>query len=93
MWLEALIVTISAILAQHLGLASAIVGVVTKISRCPKCLSFWAVLITLIILRVHIIVAIGLSLVCAYLSNWLGLILMLLANIYNDLWIRINQRK
>lgn len=80
-------------LAQHLGLAEAIVGVVVKVSRCPKCLSFWAVLISLIIMRAHIVVAIGLSLICAYLSNWLGLILMLLANIYNDLWERINQKK
>lgn len=93
MLLVALIVTISAMLAQHLGLAEAIVGVVAKVSRCPKCLSFWAVLISLIIMRAHIVVAIGLSLICAYLSNWWGLILMLLANIYNDLWERINQKK
>lgn len=93
MLLVALIVTISAILAQHLGLSSAIVGVVTKVSRCPKCLSFWSVFVTLVILRAHIIVAIGLSLACAYLSNWLGLLLMFLANIYDDLWGRINQRK
>lgn len=93
MLVVALIAMVGATLAQHLGLSEAIVGVVSKVSRCPKCLSFWAVLAVLLLLNAHPIVAIGLALVCAYLSNWLGLILMLLANKYNDLWERVNKRK
>lgn len=93
MLVVALIAMVGATLAQHLGLSEAIAGVVSKISRCPKCLSFWAVLVTLILLRAHSFVAIGVSLACAYLSNWVGLILMLLANIYNDIWEKVNRRK
>lgn len=90
--LIALIVTVVASLAQHLGLSEAIAKVFAKVTRCPKCLTFWAVMLTLLLVSAHPIVAITLSMLCSYLSNWLGLLLMWLAKIYNMLWQRINER-
>lgn len=89
--LIALMAMIIATLAQHLGLSSAIAKVVTKIANCPRCLSFWLTLIVLVLVRCNPIVAIALSLLCAYLSNWFGLILMWLNHKYNALWERLNK--
>ena len=81
-----------ATLAQHLGLGDAVAGIVAKILRCPKCLSFWSVLLLMIILKAHPIVAVGLSLICSYMSNWFGLVLALLAKTYNSLWEKVNKQ-
>lgn len=89
----ALMIMIGATIAQHLGLGEAVARVAHKIARCPKCISFWSVLVILVILNVHPIVALGLSLLCSYLSNWMGLLLMLLANIYNELWEKVNKER
>ena len=45
--LVALIAMVVAVLAHHLGLSEAIAKVVSKVARCPKCLTFWLVLLVL----------------------------------------------
>lgn len=89
--LIALVAMIVAVLAHHLGLSEAIAKVVSKIARCPKCLTFWLVLLVLMITCENTIVAISLSLLCAYLSNWVGLLLMWLNKTYNKVWERLNK--
>lgn len=91
--LVALVAMIVAVLACHLGLSEAIAKVVSKVARCPKCLTFWLVLLVLMVSCDNTIVAISLSLLCAYLSNWLGLLLMWLNKTYNKVWERLNKIK
>ena len=38
-------------------------------------------------------IALPLSLTCAYLSNWIGLLFMWLNNKYNKIWERLNKQK
>ena len=82
----ALIVMMVAVLAQHLGLSEAIAKVVSKILKCPRCLSFWTVLFALLALGCDAFIAMGLSILMAYLSIWIGLPLGMLNNLYKRLW-------
>lgn len=92
MILTALIVMVAAVLAHHLGLSDAVAGVASKILKCPKCLTFWTVLVTLLMLKYNILIAIGLSVVMAYLSAWFGLLLNLLNQLYDKIWQRTNRQ-
>ena len=89
----ALIAMIVAILAQHLGLSEAVARIILKIAKCPKCLTFWCVLGAEIAMHDNILVAIGLSLMSAYLVSWVGLLLEYLYKLYNELWQRLNDSK
>lgn len=84
----ALIVMMTAVMAQHLGLSDAVAKVVSKVLKCPRCLSFWTVLFVLVILGCDLIIAMGLSVLMAYLSIWIGLLLGKLNDLYDKLWRR-----
>lgn len=89
----ALIAMLVAVLAQHLGLSEAVARIILKIAKCPKCLTFWCVLVVEMTMHDNILVAIGLSLMCAYLVSWAGLLLEYLYKLYNELWQRLNDSK
>lgn len=91
MALIALIAMMLATLAHHLGLPEAIARVVLKVAKCPKCLSFWLALFVLILFGCNAFVAIGLSLIAAYLSFWLGLLLGWLNRKYDELWQKLQK--
>lgn len=80
-----------ATLAHHLGLPEAIARVVLKVAKCPKCLSFWIALLVLVLVGCNVFVAIGLSLIAAYLSFWFGLLLGVLNRKYDDLWQKLQR--
>lgn len=92
MLVTALVAAFVALLSQHLGLMQEFARIFTKISRCPKCTTMWVTLGVLILCGYEILVAAALSLIMAYLSYWLGLILIIFQAIYNKLWQRL-QRK
>lgn len=89
----ALTVMIMAGLAHHLGLPQAIASVVAKVARCPKCLTFWATFIVLLIVGSGLLFAVMLSVLTAYLSHYWGLVMMLLNDLYNKLWERVNKNE
>jgi O-antigen/teichoic acid export membrane protein len=89
----ALTVMIMAGLAHHLGLPQAIASVVAKVARCPKCLTFWATFIVLLIVGSGLLFAVMLSVLTAYLSHYWGLVMMLLNDLYNKLWERVNRNE
>lgn len=91
MMLIALIAMVLSTLAQHLGLPEAIARVGLKVARCPKCLSFWIALLVLVLVGCNAFVAIGLSLIVAYLSFWFGLLLGYLNRKYDELWQRLQK--
>lgn len=89
--LIALIAMMLATLAHHLGLPEAIARVGLKVTKCPKCLSFWIALLVLVFVGCNVFIAIGLSLIAAYLSFWFGLILGWLNRKYDELWQRLQR--
>ena len=82
----ALIAMAMAILAHHLGLSEAISKVISKVLKCPRCLSFWTVLLVLVLHGYNVFFAIGLSLLMAYLAIWSELLLGFLNQLYEKLW-------
>lgn len=88
----ALSVMVAATLIVNLGLGEAIAEVSGKILRCPVCLSFWASLAALMHSGADIVWAVVLSISVAYLSNFFGILLMILNNWYDKLWTR-NEKK
>lgn len=89
----ALIAMLVAVLAQHLGLSEAVARVILKVAKCPKCLTFWCVLGAELVTQENLLIAIGLSLMCAYLVSWVGLFLEFLYQLYERLWLRLNNPK
>lgn len=88
----AILAMVSAQIAVHLGLGEAISEVAAKVLNCPKCFTFWLTLAALTYAGKDPIVAMSLSLIAAYLSNFFGLILFILYKLYNDLWQLINDK-
>lgn len=91
MMLIALITMMLATLAHHLGLPEAIARMGLKVAKCPKCLSFWIALLVLVFVGCNVFIAIGLSLIVAYLSFWFGLLLGWLNRKYDELWQRLQR--
>lgn len=91
MMLIALITMMLATLAHHLGLPEAIARMGLKVAKCPKCLSFWIALLVLVFVGCNVFIAIGLSLIVAYLSFWFGLLLGWLNRKYDKLWQRLQR--
>jgi hypothetical protein len=86
-----LITALSATLAVHLGLTTAIAEVVGKIASCEKCSAFWLTALVLYIACADLLVVVALSILAAYLSHWIGLFLITLQQIYSAIWERLNK--
>lgn len=86
-------VMMCATLAQHLGLPQAVADVVSRIAGCPMCCSFWSSLLVLVLIGCDTFIAVGLSLLMAYLSHWFGLVLMMFNGLYDGLWRRARRRR
>lgn len=82
----ALIAMAMAALSHHLGLSEAMSKVISKVLKCPRCLSFWTVLLVLVLHGYNVFFAIGLSLLMAYLAIWSELLLGYLNQLYEKLW-------
>lgn len=87
----ALLTMMAACLAQHLGLPQAIASVLLKVTKCPKCLTFWSTLLVLLMAGCSIFIASALSILMSYLSHFFGLVLMVLNNLYDRLWEKGNR--
>ena len=87
----ALISMVVGTLMQHLGLSEAIAGVITKIAKCHRCCSFWLTLAVMIYYGYEPFVSLVLSILMAYISNFFGLLLLLLNKLYTKLWQRIEK--
>ena len=90
--LIAIAVMMGATIAVHIGLPQAISGVVGKVCKCHKCLTFWSVFVVLLLIGCNIIVAAMLSLIASYMSNWFGLLLVWLNEIYEWIWQKLNEK-
>ena len=87
----ALAVMMCACAAQHLGLSEAVARIVLKVAKCPKCMTFWCVLLALLLFDCGLLTAMVLSLGMAYLSHYFNLLLMALNRLYDKIWQRLNE--
>lgn len=85
-------VVIAVCIGVHLGLFEAICEVASKIAVCYKCACFWGCMAAMVISGADAITAVTLSIIAAYLSNWVGLLLVQLNKLYDVLWERLNAR-
>jgi len=88
-----MLLMVAATVSVHLGLPQAIAAVLVKVCKCHKCLSFWMTLLGLLLIGCPLLYAALLSLLAAYLSNWLSLLLIIIYQIYNRIWERLNKPK
>jgi hypothetical protein len=93
-WLNVLMITFSAVAANHLGLVSAIGRTVKHrlpIIDCPKCMTFWTVLayggascgIT------DLAVTVAVALLCAWAAIWLELAMGIVDKLYLKIYEQI----
>ena len=91
---EAAILAISCVLFVNMGLSEAIqneIRIRIDFLSCPKCLTFWSVLL-LTILRQHgIVQCIATSFVFSYAAQWLCLLFDGLAVLYNKIYEHITK--
>lgn len=81
----------AATLAVHLGLPEAIAEVVSKIAKCEKCCSFWLTIAALLYSGADLIAIVALSILAAYLSHWIGVLLIVMQKLFTRLWQRVNR--
>ncbi len=78
-------------MAHQLGFVEKAYAVCGDIAKCPMCTTFWATFPLLVILGCRPLEAVVLSFAAAYLSNWFGLILEWIAQIYDRIWQKQQQ--
>lgn len=86
-----IVLMLTILIMHHLGLVEAVIDVVAKIAKCSTCSCFWGVLAILIYLGYDVIGAMALSILMAYLSNYVGILLVFANKIYGRLWQRVNK--
>lgn len=91
--LTAIAAMMSATLIQHLGLAKAISNVTSKIASCNQCCTFWMTLFTLLYCQQNFVVAVMLSIIMAYASNWFILLLIYLQRLFTRLYEKGKEEK
>lgn len=91
-WFDVAMILFACVAANHLGLISAIEGVVKfklPIINCTKCAGFWCTLAYLLITRHTVIVSIAASFLCAALAPWLNLLMGFFDTKFNWLYDKI----
>lgn len=91
MVLIALAVMVVATIAQHLGLTEAVTRILSRIARCPKCCTFWLVMVVLIYEGYDPLLTAFTALISAYLSLWFAVVLYQISIFYNRLWQRVRK--
>ena len=87
----ALLIMVFTTLMHHLGFPEAVARLLLKVAKCPKCVTFWVLLFSLLALGEELYVAVGLSFFMAYLSLWVTLLFGGLTKLYNLLWQKLNK--
>lgn len=74
--------------AHHLGFVEKAYQMCKDIAGCAMCSTMWGTLLVLLLLGCSLLKAIALSFFVAFLSNWFGLLLHALADLYEKIWQR-----
>lgn len=93
MWMDALLITVSAVLFVQMGLSAAIqqvLGIKSKVLSCVRCSTFWPVLAWSLLHRNPVIPSVAASFLCSYLALWLALLYDKMAVTYNKAYGKIS---
>ncbi len=93
MILTALVTAFAVALGHHLGLVEKVSGVAVEVASCARCSVFWAVLAVLLLERQDIVLSIGIAMLLAYATDWVGILLYRAAEIYERVWQRTEKQK
>lgn len=91
---EVALITVSCVLFIQMGLSEAITDFVNIDIRqlsCPKCVTFWTVLVWTLFGRYGIVHSVATSFIAAYCAVWLAQLYDILAIFYNRLYDKINE--
>ena len=94
MIVEAVMLMISCVLFIQMGLSEAIQDKLhfhSVVISCQKCMSFWCVLLFLLLNRQGFVFSIAASFVLSYAALWLSLLYDFLAALYNKFYERITK--
>lgn len=92
---EVAMIMFSCVMAIHMGLMDAVLKVLRiqdrniPIIRCPKCLTFHAVLWYLVSTGANVILAVATAFLTSYIAIWFDLFLGLMDVWYEDIYNRI----
>lgn len=92
--MTALMLMVSVVLFNHMGLCEAIEKIIRyrfKVLSCAKCGTFWAVLIASLVEGGPIIRSVAMSFVMAYMALWLELLLAVMAKRYESTYDKISE--
>ena len=87
----ALAIMVASTLIVNLGLGEAMADVLSKILKCPVCLTFWSNMASMYYYDADITTMLVLSILMAYLSSFFGLALVLLNRLYLWLWEKMEK--
>lgn len=88
------LIVVSAVLANEMGLVGAIEDLIHhrfRILSCPKCLTFWSVLIYNLLCVRNALLTIAVSFCASYVSLWICCLYDWAAKTYNGLYDKIYQ--
>ena len=91
---ETALLAISCVLFVSMGLSAAIQETLhfkSKILSCPKCLTFWSVLIFNLLTGTRPVEAVAVSFISAYVALWAALLLDSITIIYNWFYEKITE--
>lgn len=91
---EVVLLIISCVLFIQMGLSEAIQNIIKVdliILSCPKCLTFWSVLLYCVLSNYDFIICLATSFISSYIALWLVLLYDLLAITYNKCYEDINK--
>lgn len=94
MWGAAAMWTVSSVLFINMGLEGEIekiLGIHLRILSCPKCLTFWGVLVINIVQGTGLAKSIAVAFLCSYAALWLTLAYDALTVLYNKIYERITK--
>lgn len=92
MWIDIASIVFICVTANHLGLISAIESATKTelyIIRCPKCFTFWAVLLYTSIVLHDLVAIFAISFLCSYTALWLELLEGYIDTLYMKLYEKI----
>lgn len=88
-WKDICLLTLSCVLANHMGLISAVEEVIKRklyIIDCVKCSTFWSVLILCLFIGFDVITSVAISFLFSYLAIWLELFFGFIDRCYEKLY-------
>ena len=91
-WIDIAAIVFAAVTVNHLGLIRAIelvTGRILPVLNCGKCLTFWSVLIFMVLSSENVIRSVAISLLASYTALWLELFEGFIDVLYNKVYEKI----